>query len=84
MGWTVSDEGFPSISPFNNVFVDSPFFQITSDDLIPCFPVSPSGKTTANLEGSPFTRPSTLFHSLHMTKPLHFSVLKTFPHALQF
>ena len=80
MGWTVSDEGLPSISTFNNVFVAFPFFQIFSDDLIPCFPGSP---TTTNLEGSPFTRPSTLFHSLHMTQPLHFSILKTFPHALQ-
>ena len=60
MGWTVPYDELLSISALNNVLVDFFFFQITSNYLIPCFPRSPSGETTTNLEGSTFTRPSTL------------------------
>ena len=83
MSFTVSYEGFSSISTFSNVLVDFPFFQIISDYLISYFPRSTLW-TTTNLKGSTFTRPSTFFHSLYITKPLHSSVLKRFPHVLQF
>ena len=60
MGWTISCERLPSIFVFSYDLAD---FQITSNYLIPFFPWSPSWETTTNLEGSTFTRPSTLFHS---------------------
>ena len=63
MGWAVSYERLPNISVFSYVHVDFPFSQITSDYLIPCFPWSSPGETTANLEGSTFTRTGTLFLS---------------------
>ena len=44
MGWTVSFERFPNISVFTYVLEELPFFQITSDYLILCFPWSSCGE----------------------------------------
>ena len=63
MAWKVSYESLPIISVFRYILVAFLVFQITSDYLIPCFPLSSSGETTVNLEGSTLTRPSTLFYS---------------------
>ena len=60
------------------------FFQITSVYLISCLPKWTSGKTTTNLEGFIFTRPSTIFLSYQMIKPFKFFMLQAFPHTLQF
>ena len=49
-------ERLPNISIFSYVLADLPFFQITSDYLIPCFPWSPFGESFAILEESTFTR----------------------------
>ena len=70
MSWMVSYGRYSSISVFSYVFTDFSFFQITSDYLIPCSPRLSSWGTTSNLEGSTFTRLSTLFLSFYVTKPL--------------
>ena len=62
MIWTVSYERLWRIPIFSYDLANFALFQITSGYLIPCFPWSVSGQTTANLEGSTFTRPSILFH----------------------
>ena len=50
MGWTVSYEKLPSISVFSYVLSSFPFFQITSDYLIPCFVGRPLGKLPPTLK----------------------------------
>ena len=82
MSWTVSyEKDFQSF--LSLVMSLLTFFHIISDYLIPYFTWSFSGETTADLEGSTFRRPSTVFHSFWMVKPLQSSTLQTFLHAAE-
>ena len=74
-GWTVSYDRLSSISLLRYVLANFRFFQITSDYLISCFPWSSCENTTANLEGSTFTRPITRLSSIHSRLSLWCSLL---------
>ena len=84
MGCMVSHGKLPSISASAQVLSDFLFFQFTSDFLIPCFPMSFSVEATANLEGYPQLLDQALSSILAKSPNLYFSILYTFPHAVQF